>query len=146
MSFVPEWMDDRFWVIALRVGAVAHFVLIGLNVGVPRWLNWKADVDRMSPLVRDVFQIHSIFIMLVLGIWGVLTWRFAEEMVRAPTELSRWLCGALMVFWGLRCLMQWTHYDASHWRGCLHRTMIHWVLFFAYGGGAWVYGVVAFRT
>lgn len=146
MNQFPAALDDFVWITMLRVGAVAHFILIGLNVGLPRWLNWKSEMERMSPLVREVFQIHSIFMMLVLGIWGVLTWRFAEEMVRSPTELSRWLCGALMVFWGLRCVMQWTHYGWNHWRGHAVRTVIHGVLFLAYGVGVAVYGVVAFRT
>tara|TARA_R110002049_G_scaffold22757_2_gene81169 strand:+ start:160 stop:600 length:441 start_codon:yes stop_codon:yes gene_type:complete len=146
MIAVPFGGCDQGWVIALRVGAVAHFVLVGLNLGIARWLNWKPEIDRMSPLVREVFQIHSIFLMLVLGIWGVLTWRFAEEMVVAPTELSRWLSGALMVFWGLRTVMQWTHYSTHHWRGVWHRTVVHWVLFLSYGTGAFIYGVVAFRT
>ena len=126
MIAVPFDGCEYGWVIALRVGAVAHFVLVGLNLGLARWLNWKPEIERMSPLVREVFQIHSIFLMLVLTIWGVLTWRFAEEMILAPTEMSRWLGGALMVFWGLRTVMQWTHYSAqAEWDDV---TMIHYAV------------------
>ena len=146
MSEVAFGVSGEGWVVAIRLGAVAHFVLIALNLGIARWLHWKPDIDRMSPLVREVFQIHSIFLMLVLAIWGALTWRFADEMIHTPTEMSRWLGGALMVFWGLRAVMQWTHYSASHWRGNVQRTMIHWILFASYSAASFVYAVAAFRT
>lgn len=144
MSDGPLGFDSDGWVVVIRIGAVAHFVLIGLNLGIARWLNWKPDIDRMSPLVREVFQIHSIFLMLVLAIWGVLTWRFAGEMIHAPTEMTRWFGGALMSFWGLRAVMQWTHYSASHWRGDVQRTTTHWILFASYSAAGFVYGVTAF--
>ena len=129
----------------LRIIAVAQVALAGLSLCLPRILNWKPDIERMSPLVREVFEIHCWFIALTLAIWGVLTWRFAPEMARVPTPLSRWLCGAIGLFWGLRCVLQWTHYSPSHWRGNPQRTLIHWTLFLGYAVWAKVYLFAAFR-
>ena len=114
----------------LRFVAALQLGLAVLSYFLPRIMNWKSDIARMSPLVRDVFVIHSWFISLTLIIWGVLTWRFAPVMANAPTELSRWLCAAIGIFWGIRCVLQWTHYDSSHWRGIPSRTLAHWTLFF----------------
>lgn len=127
----------------LRIIAVAQIALAVLSFFLPRILDWKADMERMSLLVREVFEIHSWFISLTLVIWGVLTWRFAPEMAHEPTELSRWLCGAIAVFWGLRCVLQWLHYSGAHWRGILSRTVIHWMCFVGYGLWAVVYGLAA---
>ncbi len=73
----------------LRIAAVTQIALAGLSLCLPRILDWKADIARMSLLVRQVFEIHAWFIALTLVIWGVLTWRFAPEMVLSPTALSR---------------------------------------------------------
>ena len=127
----------------LRIIAVAQIALAVLSFFLPRILKWREDIDRMSPLVRDVFFIHSWFISLTLLIWGVLTWRFAFEMAHAPTDLSRWLCGAIAVFWGIRCVLQWLHYDSSHWRGIPSRTVMHWTLFVGYGLWTAVYAMAA---
>lgn len=116
----------------LRFVAVGQLALVPLNVVLPRLLNWKPDMDRMSLLVREIFQIHAVFITLTVGIWGALTWKFAERWVMAADELSSWVCFALALFWGLRCVMQWTHYSSSHWRGQTGRTVIHWLLFVGY--------------
>ena len=79
----------------LRIVAVAQVALAVLSLNLPRILQWQPDIDRMSLLVRQVFEIHAWFIALTLMIWGALTWRFAPEMAHAPTELSRWLCAAI---------------------------------------------------
>ena len=127
----------------LRIIAVAQLALAVLSFFLPRILNWKPDIARMSLLVRDVFVIHSWFISLTLIIWGVLTWRFAHEMAHAPTELSRWLAGAIGIFWGIRCVLQWLHYDRSHWHGIPSRTVMHWMLFVGYALWTVVYAMAA---
>jgi len=129
----------------LRIIAVAQIVLAVLSLNLPRVLRWQPDIDRMSLLVREVFEIHSWFIALTLVIWGVLTWRFAPGFAVAPHEMARWLCAAIGIFWGIRCILQWTHYSSSHWRGNASRTWIHWTLFLGYAAWAAVYFIAAFR-
>jgi len=128
----------------LRFVALLQLGLAALSLSLPRILKWEPDIKRMSLLVRDVFIIHSWFIALTLVIWGALTWRFAGEMASAPTALSRWLCAAIGLFWGIRCALQWLHYDSSHWRGQTGRTVIHWTVFIGYGAWAAVYAMAAF--
>lgn len=129
----------------LRIVAVAQIALALLSLNLARILQWKPDIERMPLLVREVFEIHSWFIALTLVIWGVLTWHFAPEFALAPYELARWLCAMIGVFWGVRCILQWTHYSASHWRGNTRRTVIHWMLTFGYAAWAAVYFIAAFR-
>lgn len=125
-------LSPELHITLLRFVAAGQLAFVPLNVVLPRLLKWKADEDRMSLLVREIFQIHSVFITLTLGIFGVLTWRFAERWVTVPDELSQWLCYSMALFWGSRCVMQWTHYSVSHWRGKTGRTVVHWMLFFGY--------------
>ena len=128
---LPEF-DPALHAILLRLTAAGQLALVPLNIALPRLLKWQPDVERMSPLVRDIFQVHAHFITLTVGIFGVLTWRFAERWVAAPDELSRWFCLSLALFWGLRCVMQWTHYSAAHWRGQAGRTAVHWLVFLTF--------------
>jgi len=129
----------------LRLVALLQLGLAVLSLCLPRILNWKADIERMSLLVREVFEIHSWFIALTLVIWAVLTWQFAPEMVQHPTAMSRWLCGAIGIFWGIRCVLQWLHYSPAHWRGIPSRTVMHWTLFVGYAAWTAVYAAAAFN-
>lgn len=131
--------------ILLRFVALLQFGLAILSLFLPRILDWKPDIARMPLLIRQVFEIHGWFIAMTLVIWAVLTWRFAPEMANVPTELTRWLCAAIGLFWGLRCVMQWTHYSPAHWRGIPSRTVIHFILTFGYGAWTAVYFMAAFQ-
>jgi len=140
MNLVLTHLDDL-----LRFVAALQLALAVLNLFIGRILNWKAEVAAMSPLVKDVFIIHGWFISITLAIFGVLTWQFADRMAEQPDDLSRWLCGSIGLFWGIRCVLQWLHYSPAHWKGNAGRTVIHWLLFVGYAAWATVYFIAAFR-
>ena len=64
----------------LRIAAAAQLSIALLNLFLVRLLDWKADLDRMPLLLREVFHVHGWFISITLGIFGVMTLRFAYAM------------------------------------------------------------------
>ncbi len=130
---------ERTVELALRTVAVAQFGIGVLNFLLVPLMGWKADLARLPLLVREVFHVHLIFISISVALFAVLTWRFAGEMAGAANPLAGWLATAIGIFWGIRAIMQWTHYSAAHWRGIPTRTGLHWLLFFGYGAFAVVY-------
>jgi uncharacterized membrane protein YidH (DUF202 family) len=130
--------------LALRVAAIAQFVVAILNLFLIRLMNWKTDLDRAPLLIREVFHIHIIFISITLSIFALLTWRFVHEIAGAANPLAVWLATAIGLFWIIRSVMQWLHYSPSNWRGNRTRTLIHWTLFLGYGAMGIVYFAAAF--
>ena len=122
--------------IAVAFGQLAIAVL---NLYLVRLLSWKEELDGMSPLLREVFNVHKHFISITLVLFGVLTLGFADELAEGSNELGRWLALGIGIFWGIRAVMQWTYYSWDHWRGKPGRTVIQWVLTICYGGCALVY-------
>src|SRR5687768_11330586 len=110
-------MNDDLLIILLCATAAGHIAIALLGTQLTRLLQWEDDVARMSLLVREVFKIHGWFIALTLTLFGVLTWRFAPVMAAGGNEVAAWLAGGIAVFWGVRVVMQWTHYSREHWRG-----------------------------
>jgi hypothetical protein len=119
--------------VLLRAAAMTQLGVALLNLALIRIMNWTPDLGRAPLLLREVFQIHVHFISITLGIFGVLTWRFAGEIANASTPLAVWLAISIAIFWGVRSVMQWLHYSPVHWRGNPARTAIHWTLFLGYG-------------
>jgi hypothetical protein len=107
-------------------------------------MKWKSDLDRAPLLIREVFHIHVIFISITLSIFALLTWRFVHEIAGGANPLAIWLATAIGMFWIVRSVMQWLHYNSSHWRGNMARILIHWTLFLGYGAMAVVYLTAAF--
>ena len=127
----------------LAAGGQIFIALLGPMI--PRLLNWKEAIAAMPLLVREVFHVHTFFIALTCAIFGVITWRFAADLAHPPHEMVRWFTAAIGIFWAIRCVMQWTTYSASHWRGLPLRTLAHWALFLGYGAFAIIYLTAALR-
>ena len=127
----------------LRLAALAQLGVVVLNLFLVRIMKWRSDLNAMPLLIREVFQIHIYFISITLAIFGAVTWRFAGEIATAAQPICVWLAIGIGSFWGIRSVMQWTHYSAVHWRGDRVRTLIHWTLFLGYGAFAAVYFAAA---
>jgi hypothetical protein len=121
----------------LRLAAAAQLGIALLNLALPRIMRWRDDLNRMPLLIREVFHVHAWFVSITLGIFAVMTWRFAAEMT--TNAACRWLAAAMGLFWALRTLLQVSYYSSSHWRGRPGRTVMHVTLLLIYGGFAAVY-------
>jgi len=141
MKLIEENLE--FILIALAMGQLA---IAGLNLFLVQLLAWRNELDQMSPLLRDVFQVHKYFISITLVIFGIITLGFADELALGSNELGSWLAMGIGIFWGIRAVMQWGYYRWDHWRGQTGRTVIQWVLTVCYGGCALVYFYVGWRT
>ena len=128
----------------LRIAAAAQLAIALLNLLLVRLLDWKADLDRMPLLLREVFHVHSWFISITLAIFGVTTLRLADAMAASSNEACRWLTAGIGIFWAIRTVLQVTYYSGSHWRGKPVRTAMHVALLTTYGGLALIYSLSAF--
>ena len=129
--------------LVLCVAAAAQLAVAVVNLFLVRLLGWRADLERMPLLIREVFVVHAWFISVTLAIFGGLTMRFAPDFAAGSHEVFRWLAGGIGCFWALRALLQITYYSSSHWKGLLDRTIIHIVLLATYGGLAAAYLIAA---
>ena len=77
--------------------AAANFVL-------PRKLRYEENLTRVDPIIRQIFVVHSAFIVFVLVTFAALCFLFAVEFTASP--LGRFLSGWLALFWALRLVMQ----------------------------------------
>lgn len=125
--------------LALRAAACAQLGIALLNFSLVRLMRWKPDLDQLPLLIREVFNVHLVFISVTVATFAVLTWRFAGEIATGADPAATWLAIAIGIFWAIRSIMQWTSYSSTHWRGDAIRTGLHWLLFLGYGAFAVVY-------
>lgn len=94
---------------------LAGFVQIGIavaNVFLPRRLNYRESLDRVTPIIRQIFVVHSVYIVGVLLLFAALTLGFAGELA-SGRGLGRFLAGGISVFWLFRAPVQLFYYDQS---------------------------------
>ena len=124
---------DPALVFHLRAVGVLMALLAIANLFVPGRFNWREELSRVSLLNRQIFQAHTIFIVLLIALMSALFLTCAEALLE-PTRLSRAVLIGLTIFWGLRMLMQWFFYSPRVWRGNSFHTVMHGV--FSIG---WIY-------
>jgi hypothetical protein len=117
----------------LRLVGVIMAVLVIVNLFVPGRLRWREELARVSLVNRQIFQVHTGFIILILAMFAVLLLTSADALLE-PTRLSRLILGGLTIFWGLRMLTQWFYYSPAIWRGDRFNTAMHRIF-----SVAWVY-------
>lgn len=130
--------------VLLQVAAIVQFIVALLNLALTRIVGWQHQLQRVPPLMREVFHVHSWFVSLTVAIFAVLTWRFASAMVEGSSEPATWLAAAIGIFWGVRTMLQIFYYSPSHWRGRLGPTVLHVALLLVYGSMSAVYLLAVF--
>ena len=92
-------------------GAV-HLGIVAGNIPVHKKLDVRTHLERLPPMLRQVFLVHWFYILVVLLLFAGLCFCFAPELAGA-SPLGRFLSGALAVFWLLRLGIQFFYYDAA---------------------------------
>ncbi len=128
---------------ALLAGGAGQLAVAVLNLMLVRIMGWGDALDAMPLLVREVFQVHKLFITITLVLFGLWTLGFAGEMAVAASPLARAVAAGIGLFWAVRTVVQVAGYSSSHWRGKKAETVVHFILLAAYGGLAVVYAMAA---
>jgi hypothetical protein len=117
----------------LRLAGILQVALAGLHVFFPKRFEWKSELSRLSLLNRQVFISHTFFVCLTLVLMGALS-LFATEELLERGRLARMVLGGFGIFWGIRLLFQWFHYDWRLWLGNRFNTLMHFLF-----TGLWTY-------
>ncbi|HKV61769.1 MAG TPA: hypothetical protein VJO16_07650 [Candidatus Acidoferrum sp.] len=94
---------------------LAGFVQIAIasaNLFIPKKLNYRENLSRVAPIIRQIFVVHSVYIVGVVLLFAVVTFGFAPELA-SGRGLGRFLAAAIALFWLFRAPVQLLYYDAS---------------------------------
>ena len=92
-------------------GGVCHFGILIASALVPRVLDWRKELTRLSPLSRHLVWTHGAFIVLVIIGFGTMSLLNARELA-GGAALARMFCGFIAVFWLARLFIQFFVFDA----------------------------------
>ena len=98
-------MKEMIW----AAGAV-HVGIMLANIPLPGRLRVRERLAGVPAYVRQIFYVHWVYIVIVLGMFAALCFRFAPELAGA-SALGRFLSGFMAAFWLLRIVLQILYYD-----------------------------------
>ena len=129
----------------LQIAGILQLALSVAHFGFARRFGWRNELQKVSLLTRQIFWVHTGFLMLVLAGFGCMSLLHADELL-AGNSLGRFVLASLTVFWATRWFCQFFVYRAELWRGNALHTTAH-ILF----AGLWtflgtVYGMALVRS
>lgn len=94
------------------VAGVVHLLIAASNILLPRKLQYQANLSKVSPIIRQIFLIHSVYIVMVVIAFGGLCFFFARDLT-GGSLLGTFLSGWLAIFWLSRAFVQIFCYDPN---------------------------------
>jgi hypothetical protein len=86
---------------------------IGLaNFVLPAKLKYRENLARVTPIIRQIFVVHSGYIVGILVLFAAITLAFTADLA-SGRGLGRFLAAAMAVFWLCRVPVQLFYYDRA---------------------------------
>ncbi len=96
---------------SVQLAGILQFVIAAANFFAPAKLHYRENMAGVSPIVRQIFNVHCVYIVLVLAGFGTICLLFPSDLC-GGNHLGKFLCGFLALFWGLRVVLQFGYYDS----------------------------------
>jgi hypothetical protein len=96
----------------LWLAGFVQLAIASANLFIPKKLNYRENLLRVAPIIRQIFVVHSLYVVGVVVLFAVMTFGFATELA-SGRGLGRFLAAAMATFWLFRTPVQLFYYDAS---------------------------------
>ena len=103
-------MNATWMVRAIWAAGFVHVGIIAANIPLPGRLRVRERLAGVPRFVRQIFYVHWVYIVIVLGLFAALCFGFAPELAGASV-LGRFLSVFMAGFWLLRIVLQVFYYD-----------------------------------
>lgn len=117
----------------IQIAGVVQLLILAANFALPKRLALDRFLPRLSPILRQMFLVHWIYILIVILLFSGVSLIFPDDLA-GGSGLGRAFSAALALFWTSRLVVQLLYYD----RAFLHRHRAGHLVFtaaFAYLGG-----------
>ena len=100
-------MNTADWIVAAGWGQLA--VVIG-SLGIPRALNWKGELQQVSPLIRQIFWTYAGYILCTNLAFAMVS-IFSSESLTDGSPLALSVAGFITLYWFARIMIQFFYFD-----------------------------------
>ncbi|HKI26633.1 MAG TPA: hypothetical protein VKA07_09930 [Candidatus Sulfotelmatobacter sp.] len=103
-------MSEHWMMRAIWGAGVVHVGIIAANIPLPGRLRVRERLAGVPRFIRQIFYVHWIYIVIVLGLFATLCFGFAGDLA-GGSALGRFLSAFIAGFWLLRIVLQIFYYE-----------------------------------
>lgn len=94
------------------ISGVLHLGTLLGSAQVPKELNFKDELPKVAPLMRQWILVAGLYVVINLIAFGLISIFLSEELASGE-PLARAFCGYVACFWLVRLVIQFTVFDAK---------------------------------
>lgn len=99
-------------IFALWIAAAVQLAIAFANVVLPAMLKYRENLARVAPIIRQIFVVHSAYIVGIVLLFALITFGFASDLA-SGRGLGRFLAAAIAAFWFCRIAVQLFYYEKA---------------------------------
>ena len=111
VSTIPIKMHSSV-VIFLKLAGFLQIVLSIGSLAIPKLLNWKAELSRVSKIIAQMFWTYAGYILVINLSFGLVSVFGAQELL-AGTFLSKSVSVFIFFYWLARVIIQFFYFDTK---------------------------------
>jgi hypothetical protein len=96
----------------LWLAGLIQVAIASANFFLPKKLQYRENLEKVAPFIRQIFVVHSTYIVGFVLFFAVVTFWFAGDLISGH-GLGRFLAAVMALFWLARIPLQLFYYDAS---------------------------------
>jgi alginate O-acetyltransferase complex protein AlgI len=104
-----------------------HFLVLCASFQVPHHLKWRQDLAKLTPFNRKLMWTYGVFIVLMIGAFGVLTLALHQELLRGD-RAALGLASLIGIFWATRILVDFFVFSHADWPSGKYFAVGHFLL------------------
>lgn len=94
------------------LSGLAQLALVIGSLAIPVILNWKLELSKIQPLIRQLFWTYAAYILMINLCFGLLSFYAADKLLDG-SFLAIVLTGFIAVYWISRVWIQFLYFDRA---------------------------------
>ncbi|MBX9689677.1 MAG: hypothetical protein K2X27_23400 [Candidatus Obscuribacterales bacterium] len=96
----------------LEFAGISLIALAGAHAVLPRLFKWKDDLEKLTPINKQIFIAHTLFIVIGIAMLGLVCLIFPMDLLQR-SQLGLLASGSFFMCWLSRLLFQFCFFTAK---------------------------------
>lgn len=96
----------------LIIAGLSQIFLVLGSLAIPKLLNWKQELNKLNPLIKQMFWTYAGYILVTNLSFGILTLMATEELM-SGSKLAIAISFFISLYWIARIFIQFFYFDRS---------------------------------
>ncbi len=103
------------------LAGLAQIGLVAGSLAIPRILNWRLELAKTQPLIKQMFWTYAAYILVINLCFGLLS-AFDYRELTNGSHMAMLVTGFIAAYWISRVLIQFLYFDRTNFpTGRMHK-------------------------